>query len=757
MVNASVSKSHRVAGLLAAASAGALMMWTPAFAAESSSSAVEEVVVTASKRTEKLKDVPGAVSALSEKKLDKLGVTNFADYSTLVPGLSTTGGASNGFGTVIIRGMYTGAQQITNTSATYIGDTPFTASGSLSAAALITIDPDLVDVQRVEVLKGPQGTLYGASSLGGLIRIIPKDVSLGSYSGNIRASVSSVNDGGTGYGLKGYANLPFVSDRFGVAIGAFTRKDAGFATNVFTGHDEMGEVKSTGGSISARLQPVEGLNLTARYLTQRQESVGAAGQENFLGTNTPVYGERKYSAINDAPGEAKYDNYEGKAEWSTDLGALTGVISKGKYDTFNNFDYTKSYGNYIRLLLGVNGPFFFPNGYQVPGRLNVKGDKDNQEIRFASKRLGPIEFLVGAYHTEEDTHYIGAIVGKKADGTPLLAPFNNIATFDIHGFYKETAFYGNITYYVTDALDFTIGARATKNETTAMNTRSGFLYGLANPATQQLQNAKDDSTLWLATARWRPTENVSTYLRAATGYRPGGPQTNINPPPGAPKFYDPDKVTNYEAGVKGYGFDRRLSFDVSVYHVDWKDIQLNGLYNGVVLTGNGGTAKINGIEGAADYDFRNGLTVGGNFGYNRTKLTQVEGVTATAIGAVTGDELPGGPRWTGAAYADYSWGLSDGVTATVGATVRYQGTKQSTYSVVTGSSVPHTVPDYATADLRAGVNWNRYALEARVNNVTDVNGYNGYSTARLYVGQPVSSSASLIRPRTFVLQVSARF
>ena len=190
-----------------------------------------EIVVTASRRDERLRDVPSAINVLDGERLAELGVSDTKEYLALVPGVSFNDFGAAGFGRVIIRGLSTDAAlQLTNTAGTYIDDTPFSANGSLAAGGLLNPDPDIADVDRVEVLKGPQGTLYGANSLGGLVRIISKKPDLYEFSGTVTVDGSATDHGDPGYGIRGSVNVPIVSDALALRVNGVYRRIGGFVT-----------------------------------------------------------------------------------------------------------------------------------------------------------------------------------------------------------------------------------------------------------------------------------------------------------------------------------------------------------------------------------------------------------------------------------------------------------------------------------------------------------------------------------------------
>jgi iron complex outermembrane receptor protein len=196
---------------------------------------ISEIVVTATRREERLRDVPSAITVVSGDKIAELGITSIEDYQAFVPGLATRDNGVNGFGAVILRGMNTGPEQNTATVAFYMDEAPTTGSSFSGAAAFINPDVELADVARIEVLKGPQGTLYGANSLGGIIRVISATPDATRFSSDVRSEVSSIDGGSTGYFVKGALNVPLITDVLALRVSASYRDVPGFTDNVGTG------------------------------------------------------------------------------------------------------------------------------------------------------------------------------------------------------------------------------------------------------------------------------------------------------------------------------------------------------------------------------------------------------------------------------------------------------------------------------------------------------------------------------------------
>lgn len=712
---------------------------TPAGSSHSDNQ-IEEIVVTASKRQERLIDTPIAISVVSSDTIEQQNLKTFQDYASLVPSLNQAGGLGAGSGTIILRGLNTGPESLTNTTAVYLGDVPFTPQGSFAIGAFQTPDPDLVDVDHIEVLKGPQGTLYGASSLGGLIRIIPKepDVDANGISGNFSAGVSVAEGGDYGYDFRGSAYDPVIPGVLAIGVSAVGRRDPGFITNEATGTDNIGRVNVEGGSFSLTYRPIDDLTFHVRVLSELERQLGQTYQEDIPGTNTPLYGPRTYSAAIDEYSNPTYRLYDFSADYKTPIGTLTGTFSNTSTKLAQASDYSTSYN----ILLPD------PATDKVIGYYTYESKSTNEELRFASSRLGSFEFLAGAYHTYQDSHYPLMYSGYNADLTPLAAPYNDIFTQGVSNIYKEWAVYGNTTYYITDDLDLTGGLRYATDQQSGLITLTGA-YGV--PPVDLASS--DSEVLYQANLRWRPEKDLSLYFRTATGYRPGGPQNN----PGAPsKSFNPDTVTDYEIGAKSSLLDNHLTMEGAIYYMNWDNVQLNGLIDGITFVANGGTAEVKGVEYQANYIIIPGLNVGTAFGYNHAELTSVGTQEAVAIGAHAGDRLPASPRVTFSAFSDYNFPLSDSLDGSVGATVRFQGNQVSAFSN-DSLNVYHDVPSYTTLDLRASLSWDRYSIRANIQNLTDTNGYTGYFMNQITPGQGTPATAYLIRPRTFTLTGSIDF
>lgn len=710
-----------------------------------------EIVVTASRRAERLRNVPSAITVLEGSTLEAIGAQTFRDYSTLIPGLSQRDFGNPGQGTIIIRGLNTGPQSITNTSATYIDDAPFSASGFLSAGSILTPDPDIADLDRIEVLKGPQGTLYGANSLGGLIRIITARPSTTTFSARGWGEVTTVDDGGTGYSLRGSVNLPLITDKLAVRANGVYRLAPGWTDNVLLGTTNVNDSVIKGGRLALRFTPTDRLTVDVGGIYQQIENRGVARQDNITGTLRPRDREYAYRALFDAESEITYRLLNGSFAYNFGAVSLISTASYGEYRTDLFSDASETFVPTLRAI-GLGG--IIPATAQVRGDVSPNMDKFTAETRLVSDRLGPIEFVLGGFYTDESNTYRANYFVSNAAGAPLPGPFNVLVRTTTLSDYREIAGFGNLTFYLTDQLDLTGGLRFASNEQDASTGGPGAVVFYAPRATANFR-FEDDVTTYLATLRWRPTENISTFLRAASGYRPGGPQNNPTPPPGAQTEIRPDTTWNYEAGVRGrFGI---VNLSASVYRIDWDDIQLNTNFNGVVLQANGGEARVEGIEIEAVARPVRPLTVAANFGYTDARLRSVDAGVRSVVGAQDGDKLPLTPDWTAALITDYRTALSDSLDFNIGATLRHRSEMPSSYP--NARLNPNIdVPSATTLDLRAGFDFNRFTVQLRAENVTNELVYTTLATNYLVTPAiPVPTTASVGRPRYFTLAIGTRF
>jgi outer membrane receptor protein involved in Fe transport len=727
-----------------------------------SATSVGEVVVTASKRSEKLQNVASAVAVVSSQTLNNLGVGDFHDLASLVPGVSQRAWGAPGLGTIILRGLSTGAAQTTNTAAFYIDDTPFTTSAFAGAGGRETPYIDTADIERVEVLEGPQGTLYGASSLGGIIQVITKKPNLNQYSGNASVEFDDVDGGGQGGLIRGSVNLPIVQDQLAVMITGYGRQSPGYVDNVETHTNNVNWSDLGGGRVALRWKPTDKLTIDVSELDQAIYNNANAFVTFKPGTLTPEYGNNTFANFRNFGSEAHYDLSNVTVAYDAGIGTVTASLSQGDYHVKYADDVTSQYvpltdasaagKAYVLSAFGEPMSVVLPANSLAMYQLKTNVAKTTADVKFVSKRFldDRVEFIAGTYYTHELYNAGSVTEGYTPTGVLLPHPLmiQQYNTSD----YSEIAGYGNVTVYLLPNLDLTGGIRySDDSEHIVTLGPNSILYYAPNPGGPFNDNSKP--LTYLATLRWRITSDLSAYLRYATGFRPGGVQTLAGTalPPGTPTNILPDTTSNYEAGVKGTFWDGKLSIDTSVYHIDWNNVQLAASIGGVLVQGNGGQAQVDGAQFQTQLRPLQGLAITGEVGFNDARITAINAATSASLHAFDGDLLPLTPKYTASLSADQTIPLSEGYDGLLGATLRYTSANPANWLAIT--PVPQQyLPAYTTLDLRAGVLFGKYSVQFRIENVTNAIGYTTDMTPLTVLGQGV-----VIRPRMYALNFSANF
>jgi outer membrane receptor protein involved in Fe transport len=728
------------AGLTATCSVLALILASQAAQAAdappTTTTTVQEVVVTADKRPERLKDVPASVTAITAQQLTSTGAVKFEDYVARVPGLEISNtSAGGGLNQLSLRGVTTG-QGGNPTVGFYIDDAPFGSSTNLGGGAVLAPDLDPSDLSRIEVLRGPQGTLYGAGSMGGLLNFVTTPPNPAAFSGRLEVDASTVDGGGSGWGIRGAANVP-LGDQFAVRVSGFDRKDPGFVDDVTNGAKNVNSAHDDGGRIALGWRLDDHWNLTLSALTQEMKVDGAPTVDYDAFTGQPVYGDLKQAR---APGtgeaDARYSLYDLHLDGDLGWAKLVSVTSYGTLRANLNTDVSGLYGAFLGPILGV------PNlGAAI--QTDAALDKYSEEVRLSGPTDARLSWQVGAFYTHERVGYVQSVPSFDAvTGGPLTPPVGSLGSASVPSTFEEAAVFGDVDYHFTDRFDVLAGLRYSHNNQTAIETTGGILFG---PTTTVNLTSSDSSTTWLITPRLKLNDDTMIYARIATGYRPGGP--NIAAVSVSPS-YAPDRTTDYEAGIKTALFDHTLSLDLAAFYIDWIDIQLRDQTPaGIEFFSNGGKAVSEGFEGAFDWRPLQGLSISGNVSYIDAYLRS--NLPAPLIGH-SGDALPATARWSGLVSADYRWPLMGEWNGIVGASWRYVGARPGDFASV--AVIPrYRLPSYDTLDLRAGLDNGRWSLMAYVKNVNDARGQ--LSAFNLGAVQEVP----VIQPRTFGLSISRSF
>jgi outer membrane receptor protein involved in Fe transport len=700
--------------------------------------ALEEIVVTAQKRMERLLDVPVAVSAISGETLVNSHQLRLEDYFHKLPGVSLTLSGNGSEPMIVIRGMTT-APAGNPTAGVVIDEVPYGRSSSLSFTVnMPDIDPG--DLQRVEVLRGPQGTLYGASSIGGLLKFVTVDPSTAGLAGRLQMGTTSVHQGDDlGYSVRGAVNVP-LSDTLAVRLSGLTLEDPGYVDNPETGERDVNTRKSEGGRFSALWRPGNHFSLKLSALMQDSVRAGMSDSDTLLEPNLQRM---------ELGGTGAYER-KSRAYSATMTGTAGPVelVSATGYSIDELDNSVESFG--LRGLANLN----FPGSGRASLVTWMENKKFTQELR-ATLPIGKrLSWLVGLFYTEEQDQYRVDAFANFTSGAVAGLLVRNLGLPDTS--FEERAAFTTFTVDVTDRFDIQFGGRYSEND--QLFSRASVLAG-ANPIDAapnffQSSRSKDDAFTYLITPRFKVSPDLMTYARVASGYRPGGPNFNCGILPAELCEFDADTSINYEIGAKGTLFDRRLSFDTSVFYIDWKDLQVGPLIMaGTTFLTNASRATSQGVELAVEARPRAGLSLSAWVVFNEAELAEPMAApfsNGTSFIA-KGTRLPFSARWTGNVAIDQSFPLAfwDGARGVVGVDASYVGDRPGTLS---NTNMLRAKPSYVQIGFRTGLTYDSWDLNAFVNNVTDRRG--------VLRGGDDGLGATLvnyIQPRTIGISVARTF
>jgi outer membrane receptor protein involved in Fe transport len=732
---------------------------------------IDEIIVTSQKREQALADIPMSITVLAGEALERQQADNFQDLVALIPGFSVAS-SRRGATRITLRGINTGG--VASTVGVYLDEVPFGSSSGLANGAVLSGDFDTFDLARVEVLRGPQGTLYGASSLGGVLKYVPNKPSTEAFEGRIQASAESVADGDTGFAVTGVINLP-VSDTFALRASGFSRSDEGYidsignnpiatltdpGVNVIEGtrvEKGLNSLDTKGGRLAALFEPTDAFSLALTAFTQDIESGSLDQIDADATTLKPLNSRPVQSRYQEAFSDFEYRVYSAELDWDFGAASLQSITADSSFE--QDFQQDAAIAS---SLAGVPLSAYLTFAFDDPGTPEIapllsailpqvtSTDKFTQEFRLVSNDSDKFEWLIGAYYTEEDSLIHQEILAIEAGTDNLAAGFPVLADLDLISTYEELAFFANVTWHLSPRLELSLGARSSDNDQTVRQLSSGPLVG---PSDFDVKSSESPFT-WSFSPRYELSDNSSVYFRVATGFRPGGP--NVVPPtapPDTPRTYDSDSLTSYEFGYKTTASNGKFSLDVATYFLDWDDVQLFVRSNGIGVNANGSTAESKGVEFAASFYPRDGLTLSLNGAYTDAQLTA--DTDPVLVGGVDGDALPFVPEWSLGAGADYEWVTGNDATAFVGGNLSYTGDRPAGFGNRDSDGDIRSADSYTTLNLRAGLETGRWTFELYGKNVTDEMGITSIGsddeavTGRVELG--------VIRPRTYGLSVGVKF
>ncbi len=731
---------------------------------------IEEVVVTATKRAEREQDIPVSIAVIGHQEIERRGVVGMEDYLRSIPGVSQIdrGGRDNA---IIIRGINTEPETENfgggTTVATYFDETPITAAGSLAGGG---IDIRPVDIERIEVLRGPQGTAFGDASLGGAMRIIPVRPQLDHFSARLTGNYSQTSgSGGDNSMIQGVVNIPLVTDRFALRAVGYRYEDSGFyrnisgtdptviaAASVFNLgdfvrgplQDDVGRMVTRGGRLAALWKPTDDLNLALNYLTQRIDQDGSpiATVGKYDQTYIPVAPQARLRGEAGQVNDTKMDLLNAVMSYDLGWAALTSVAS------------------WIDSGSVSNTSFLFP----FPGTTMVgPGDFSSftGEIRLASQLLGRTQFLTGLYYEELDDDFLQVVHWP---GTPATSPVGTNPLFyqSLTRTREQRAIFGEVSYKLTEKLTATAGGRYFEFDKKEGDLREGGFVGVPIGLGQRNTVASSDgNSSFKAGLSFKPREDSLLYASWSQGFRLGRPTSGVpaalcdpnndgvidgsNVSVASTREIESDFLDSYEVGGKFSFLDRRVVLSASAYHIDWTNLPVTA-FAGTCSFGytvNVGEATSDGAELQASIVVRKGLKIDVGAGYTQPEISKDQPIQ----GWRKGDRLPGSPKVSANLAAQYDFNVA-AYKAFVRADSLYVGKFHG--DVV---ETPLTqAGGYVKVDARAGIDLGNLSVELFARNLTDNDAFT-WRTARPSLVGVTPFYGYRLRPRTVGIQLGYSF
>lgn len=732
---------------------------------------LDVMVVTANKREEDVRKVASAISVIGEEQLDNAHVTQLTDLQASVPGLYLNGIGPAGRTTISLRGvspLSSGA-----TVGSYLDETPLGSSGIYQAANFFSLDLLPYDIARIEALRGPQGTLYGAGSMGGLLKYVTIEPDTVNREFRFGGGISNVEDSGDlGWNTRFGANLPLVENKLALRV-SYARNDIpGFIDNSANGEEDI----NGGSQTSARAALLwQGdsfkLNLTAMRQTMDSDNNAQVALDPL--TMKPIVGDLSNIVNVNEPYSKDVDYYSATLDWDLGWGSFTSATGYSEMETRTRQDTTVQYGQFTNLGLGLPDPgsSYFDIGLGL--------DKFSQEFRLASDASGPFEWMLGYFYTKEDGNQTQNVRLNQLDGSPLPPPFDSIAgtlaTLAIPSTYKENAFFANGSYAFSDVFKLNAGVRyAANDQKFSQNVTEGILL----PIGESPNSSSEDVFTWSLSPQFQLSDDMMLYGRVATGYQPGGPNVAVA---GLPSKVDSSTLTSYELGMKSQFADRRVTLDVTGFFIDWSDIQVASVVDGISGLVNAGKASSRGVELSSRFKLTDQFELGFNGAYTDSQLDEdyptIRVVSPENIVEIVsgreGDSLPYVPKWSWAATGDYYLTFNNGWSSHFGGAYRYIGDRrnattesQSIYDATTTppnllvatTTPPLKLDSYWVLDLNASFSNENWTVRGYIKNATDKRGYQSIGdVTNALTGATERLVASPVQPRTIGVEVDYRF
>ena len=786
---------NRRAASFTAVSLLALASASPALAQDQPAPATQdeqEVVVTATLRAQNLQDVPFSINAQTEQDIQRSGATTIEDLSRNVAGLQIQN-LGPGQSQVAVRGVASG--QIVRDQPGVKEQVGVYLDDSVISLSLFTPDLDLYDLNRVETLRGPQGTLFGSGSVGGTIRYITNQPSLTRTEGSLEANVNLLDGGDIGGALRGMINAP-VSEQMAIrAVGYYTRY-GGFADAVGpAGGENVNDGYRVGGRIAIRLEPNDHITITPRVLYQEIEANGFNRQDvynlysNPFTTPPRTFGEREHYLL-------LRENFRDRTFIADlNIGIELGDVALTSISSYVNRDITVS-RDASALTGSVSVDLGYPvAGVNLPSNLVDTTDLETftQEVRLATNSDGPFNFVAGIFYAHTARFYTQRLptpgydaftdatlgdgtAAATANGFPANSPYNADLPYSI----DQYAAFAEATWDITSQLHLTAGGRVYDFSETRQFKSGGLFSNLDNRVDETSSSGFNPRFI----LSYEPADNIRINAQASKGFRLGGVNDPLNLPLCTPQdaalfggfqSYEDETIWNYEVGVRG----RRggVNFAAAAFYTDMNNLQVTldaGSCSSRIVF-NVPNAHSQGVEFELSAEPVEGL----NFSINGTILeaefdSTLPGVLAATTGIREGNRLPSVPKFQLSASASYEFPVADDAQAYVGASYQHVGSRYTQPSdqennprtfahglpfngapANAATVIDLRLPAYDYVNLSAGVDWdNGFGVMVYVTNLFDENALLSFDRER---GGRARLGFNIGQPRTIGITLRKRF
>jgi outer membrane receptor protein involved in Fe transport len=767
MANAKLERSASKA--LVSIRALAIMMAVGCIAAGSAASAQKaddtsdmgDIIVTAQKRAAHIQDVPLSIAAIDGEALENRRIQTTSDLARVTPGLavSTSGPGQT---QIIIRGISStsGSQA---TTGYYLDEVPVSALSD-------NIEGSTFDLDRVEVLRGPQGTLYGSASMGGAIKYISNQPNDTRFEARGSATLSSTAGSGANYEGNAVINVPLAEGVAALRVMGFYKKEDGYIdrfsidpNNYLAADPNIAPKKNAnshdiwGVRAAISITPTETLRLTPSIYYQKLKTNG------LFAFDEPPGSYKNLIQTRSVPEFRKDDLKIYNLTATQELGNDWQITSSSSYFDRRRFlfeDMAKVIFVSLQFVDPAIQPTVFPMGFTSEYTNKIF----TQEVR-ATGNIGPVELVLGAFFQDSNARRNPKALIPDGYNQVYGTPFPGVTSFftaDSRTYAREYAGFGQAIWSVSDRLRLTAGLRAFKVEEQFNTVQEGLFFGAV---TETSGSSSSNGLTPKFAVDFDVTDDILAYASAAKGFRAGG---GITPVPQslcaaelsalgyatAPNSYDPDSLWSYEAGIKSQFADKRVTLNASAYHIDWSRIQQTvGLPQcGFSFTANFGASVSRGLELESRFRVTDALTVGANFGYTDTYLKEtVPGTTSQK-----GDRLLNVPKYTLSLSLDYSQPVSEGVVAFFTGNYSYVSDVLAEYS---RASLWQTRPSYELVNLQMGVGSedDRWRVALFADNLFNEHATVGNSFSTTGVDLSTTRALAVNRPRTIGVNVKGAF